>query len=306
MNSPWKPRELVRREECPLCGTAVNGRLLGHRSDSLGVKQCPGCSLLLVDPVPTDEALKRCYDEGYFDGRGADQGIGSSARDYFAQGTEVVTREFAEVTGRLALRGKAILEVGCATGALLHRLGDEEPSRRVGIDISGAAIAYGKEHYRLDLRCTTLEESGFSDSEFDVILMLDVVEHVPRARQFLSDAVRCLKDGGAIFLRTPNADSYRVAGDQWNYLFCGLEHIQYLSPGTVRWFAQRHGLVLEDFWTEGCPSCLPYKRFHPSRVVRLVREPRTILTNAVRRWRSRELPRQGMGLDFFAVLRKPD
>jgi SAM-dependent methyltransferase len=301
----WRQHELVQREACPVCGLSVDSPALGYRSDLLGMKRCSGCSTLLVDPVPNEEALKRCYGEGYFDGRDGDHGVGSNARDYFVDGAGVAAREHAEVVRRLPLRGKTVLEVGCATGALLHRLQNEGPSRCVGIDISQAAIDYGKKHYGLELRCSTFEDAGFSNAEFDLILMLDVIEHVPRPQQFFGEAVRCLKDGGAIFLRTPNADSYRVTGDQWNYTFCGLEHIQYLSRGTMEWLARRYGMVLSEFWTEGCPSCLPYARFHPSRLVRLVREPRTILTNAMRRWRGRGLPGQGMGLDFFAVLQKP-
>jgi SAM-dependent methyltransferase len=187
---------------------------------------------------------------------------------------------------------------------LLHRLGNQQPLRRIGIDISRAAVALGRNLYDLDLRCTTLEKAGFPDCEFHLIVMIDVIEHVARPAEFFAEAVRCLRNDGAIFLRTPNADSYKAALGRWVYLYSGLEHVQYLSHESVKWLAGHHRMVLEELWSEGCPSLLPYKSFHPSRLLRLMREPATILGNAFYRWTLRKLPCQGLGADFFAVMRK--
>jgi len=156
------------------------------------------------------------------------------------------------------------------------------------------------------LRFTTLENARFSESEFDLILMIDVIEHVLDPAAFFAEAVRCLRSGGAVLLRTPNADSYDASGSRWTYLHCGLEHVQYLSNRTLNWLATGQGMIPEETWSEGCPSLLPYDRFHRSRLVRLVREPRTILANAFYRyrWKMRTLPLRGLGADLFAVLRK--
>src|SRR5947209_5745862 len=79
----WNPADLARRDTCPLCATPADGRVVVYRRDSLGIKRCPACRLLFVDPVPAPEALQRCYGLGYFRAGMANQAFGST-RDYFA------------------------------------------------------------------------------------------------------------------------------------------------------------------------------------------------------------------------------
>jgi 2-polyprenyl-3-methyl-5-hydroxy-6-metoxy-1,4-benzoquinol methylase len=301
----WNPGELAQRDACPLCKTPAPSQTLVSRRDSLGVKRCAVCQVLFVDPVPVAEALRRCYGAGYFQESTSSQPFGSS-RDYFSPDASVAGHGYSDIASRLSLRNKSVLEIGCATGALLYRLQAERPARLVGIDISDVAVSFGKKRYGLDLRCTTLGDAGFSESEFDVILMLDVVEHVFDPERFFAEAIRCLKVGGAVFLRTPNANSYDVAGVSWTYLHSGLEHVQYLSYETISWLAKNYGLAVDELWSEGCPAILPYRRFHRSRLLRLLWEPRTIIANAYYRWKQRTLAAKGLGADFFAVLRKPN
>jgi len=245
----------------------------------------------------------RCYGPEYFRRTNVMRfGPGLDYRNYRSDIEACKVKGYSQIVGNFDLRGKVILDVGCATGALLHSLKKHSPAQLIGIDIAEHQIAYGRDHYGIDLRCLKLEEANFAASEFDLIIMLDIIEHVWEIRTFFASAVRCLKPGGAMFIRTPNADSYWIAQRRWNYLYCGFEHIAYLSTESLAFLANDHGMVVERIYSEGCPSILPYTRRH--KLAKLFFEPAKVLTNRWQGWRLASAPQSGLGLDMCAIVKK--
>ncbi|MGH7843357.1 MAG: class I SAM-dependent methyltransferase [Candidatus Binataceae bacterium] len=248
----------------------------------------------------------RCYGPEYFRRADVLGRIGPGV-DYRTSAADIAAgrvKGYAEITANFELTGKAVLEVGCATGALLQSLVKHAPAVLIGIDIAAQQVAYGREHYGLDLRCTKLEDAGFAPGAFDLIVMLDVLEHVWDTRAFFSAAAFCLKEGGALFIRTPNADSYRVAGQRWNYLHCGLEHVAYLSRTGLAILARDHDMVVERAEANGCPSYIPYVRRR--KLAKLILEPAKALSNQLERWRWRlaSASQRERGLDMRVIVRK--
>lgn len=74
---------------------------------------------------------------------------------------------------------KSILEIGCGTGDIIHSL---NPKRGLGIDISPKMVDIAKEKYgstgTLEFVVGDAETFKVSE-EFDVVLLVDVVEHIP-------------------------------------------------------------------------------------------------------------------------------
>jgi 2-polyprenyl-3-methyl-5-hydroxy-6-metoxy-1,4-benzoquinol methylase len=259
---------------------------------------------MFLDPVPAEPALMRCYQPGYFGSGGVSWRVGPG-RAYQVSSKDIdagKVRGYTDVVANFQLARKSVLEVGCATGALLQALRQHSPSMLIGIDIAAEQVAYGRQHYGLDLRCGKLEEAGLPAAQFDLIIMLDVIEHASDTGCFFSAAVSCLRPGGAIFIRTPNADSYWVARQRWNYLFCGLEHVAYLSKTSLQFLAAQYGMVLEHIETTGCPASLPYAHRHS--LARILLEPITVLGNRAQRRKLASAIARGCGLDMYATLRK--
>jgi SAM-dependent methyltransferase len=301
----WKHEELVFLTRCPLCGSVPDTSVVAWRRDRLGIKRCSGCGLLFVDPRPSDDALMHCYEQRYFTSAKPWSPIGPN-KDYLsATATTEQVAGYKEIVANLNLRGKAVLEIGCASGALLHLLRQYMPSRVVGIDIAEAPIRFGQEYYGIDLRCTSLEGAGFDQEEFDLILMLDLIEHVPNVAHFFAEAAKYLRRGGCMFVLTPNADSSVVAGKRWTYLYAGLEHLIYFSPRTLELLARNNGMTYSKIWTDGCPAIVPYMHNFDKhlRVKRVVSEPVKALLNFYSRRRLAGVETEGLGLDFFAIIR---
>lgn len=100
--------------------------------------------------------------------------------------------------------GDKVLEIGCGIGTIAHKLA-AKGCDVTGIDLSPVAIEYGRKKYPgLRLLVQAAEELGFPDGSFDVVLSLDVFEHIAAVEQHVREVARVLNSGGYYLFQTPN------------------------------------------------------------------------------------------------------
>ncbi len=131
--------------------------------------------------------------------------------------------------------GLRILDIGCGGGLL------SEPMSRLGADVVGADAAernipVAKIHAEqsgldIDYRHTSAEALAANSEQFDVVLNMEVVEHVSDPLTYLSACQELLKPGGLHICSTinRNAKSYAMA-------IFGAEYVmRWLPKGTHEW-----------------------------------------------------------------------
>lgn len=134
-----------------------------------------------------------------------------------------------------SLAGLRVLDMGCGGGILcepLARLG----ASIVGADPSPSNIAAARRHAAqsglvVDYRSTTAEALAQAGESFDVVLAMEVVEHVTDVGLFVGLAAEMVKPGGLLFVATLNrtAKSFALA-------IVGAEYIlRWLPRGTHHW-----------------------------------------------------------------------
>ena len=134
-----------------------------------------------------------------------------------------------------ALSGLRVLDIGCGGGLL------SEPMARLGADVVGADAAernipVARIHAEqmgldIDYRHTSAEALADAGERFDVILNMEVVEHVADPQAFLDACSNLLKPGGIMICSTINRNpkSYMMA-------IIGAEHVmRWLPKGTHEW-----------------------------------------------------------------------
>lgn len=99
-----------------------------------------------------------------------------------------------------------LLDVGCAKGVFLD-VARHNGWQPVGLEVSSFASQYGRENFDLEVFTGTLAEAPWPDASFDVITMLDVIEHLIDPSSILLQVGRLLKEGGILVIETPNASS---------------------------------------------------------------------------------------------------
>lgn len=149
---------------------------------------------------------------------------------------EQATARFArDPQERSPLTGLRLLDVGCGGGLLsepMARLGAEV----VAIDPSAANVSAATVHAReaglaVDYRATTAEAVAAAGERFDIILNMEVVEHVAAPAAFVTVTAGMLNPGGLMFVATLNRTlkSFALA-------IIGAEYVLgWLPRGTHQW-----------------------------------------------------------------------
>ena len=133
------------------------------------------------------------------------------------------------------LKGLRILDIGCGGGLL------SEPLARLGADVVGADpaeanIAAARVHAErseitVDYRATTAEALADAGEKFDIVLAMEVIEHVADVNLFIARCAEMVKPGGFMVVATLNRTlkSFALA-------IVGAEYVLgWLPRGTHRW-----------------------------------------------------------------------
>jgi SAM-dependent methyltransferase len=228
----------MTRPPCRLCGSG-NQRLLYKKKRYDGVRPelnvvitsdiygsyedivlCGDCGFAYQDPAPGERDLKSAYsvlrDDRYFE-----------EDDCRSMNAHLSLR-----TIRRHRSGGALLDVGSSTGIFLN-------AARISFDVHGvepSVWAAGFARDSLNLKTVindTFENSVLPEAGFDVVSLIDVIEHVADPRKTLQKACRLLKPGGLLYLVTPDIRSLSASllGRYW----WGLReaHLSYFSERTI-------------------------------------------------------------------------
>jgi 2-polyprenyl-3-methyl-5-hydroxy-6-metoxy-1,4-benzoquinol methylase len=150
-------------------------------------------------------------------------------------------------TSKTESRAPKILEVGCGLGYFTYALA-EAGWDVTGIDLSSKAIGWATEHFGPYYSTKSLEDLDAERQRFDVIVMNQLIEHIPDIHPFVAGAVKLLTEDGALLITTPNKTTWseRV----WETELPPV-HLWWLGEDTMRFLADYHGCVVSfvDFTT---------------------------------------------------------
>ena len=122
---------------------------------------------------------------------------------YYAE----IDRYIAEFVGNGD--GQAILDLCCGPGRLSGIMSHQ--SRVTGVDISGVAIRMAEERHRgksnFQFRQMDAQTLSMPEESFDVVLLIDSIEHVMDADAVFAEIRRVLKRGGRLMATVANRDS---------------------------------------------------------------------------------------------------
>jgi len=220
---------------CPLCGGAASREVAVVRrwTEPFRMARCGGCSLLFMDPRPSDEQLAAFYDEGFYAGDGEYAYV--DERTVEPQVRVRAAGRLARVERMLAARGvgsRRLVELGCAYGTFL----DEARNRGwtvTGCDVSHAAAAWAREHRGLDVRTCDLADAGLAPASADLVTGSEVVEHLADPVRTARAMFEVLAPGGVALFSTANEASVArmLRGERWGYFLPG--HVVIWSARTL-------------------------------------------------------------------------
>ncbi len=173
-----------------------------------------------------------------------------------------------------------ILDIGCGGGLVA------EPFARVGakvtaIDASEKNIQVAKIHAEksgliIDYLCTSAEKLAEKPEKFDIVLALEIIEHVADVENFIKSCSNLLQPGGLLFIATINRNlkSLALAKIAAEYILRWLpvgthDWKKFLKPSEVNFYVEKAGLkllslagfsynILTDQWRENADLDVNY------------------------------------------------
>jgi 2-polyprenyl-6-hydroxyphenyl methylase/3-demethylubiquinone-9 3-methyltransferase len=170
---------------------------------------------------------------------------------------DVAAAHFGRDARRRPLAGLRLLDIGCGGGLL------SEPMTRLGAEVVGADplrsnIAMALLHANtaglsIDYRATTAEELAAAGENFDLVLAMEVVEHVSDRDAFVAACGKLLRPGGLLIAstinRNPKAYALAIVGAEMvlGWLPRGThEYAKLVRPAELEASLQAAGLAVFD------------------------------------------------------------
>ncbi len=117
---------------------------------------------------------------------------------WFASRTRAILAYLDRYVG--AGKGLQVLDVGCGAGNMMHHLAHY--GHVVGVDNNPKPLEVARQR-GLDVRAGTADALPFGESEFDLLTVLDTVEHVPAEARVFEECHRVLRRGGKVLITGP-------------------------------------------------------------------------------------------------------
>lgn len=120
-----------------------------------------------------------------------------------------------EAAARAVRESGAVEVLNVGSGPFLEFSSLPQGGRRYTLcDIDPRAVSFARSLHEGKLAGADVLEPDaplpYADGRFDLVLSMDVIEHLPRPGPWLADLVRVLRPGGQLFLTTPNYGSFSL------------------------------------------------------------------------------------------------
>lgn len=201
--------------------------------------KCSNCKMISLYKIPENSSV--VYDAEYFSGGGG--GFGYVNYDEDKEPMRESFKKYLDLIKKMSGGTGKLFDVGSATGFFLI-LAKAAGFAVSGVEMSDFAAAKAREK-GLDVKTGTLDKVNFKDSQYDVLTLLDVLEHMPDPENDIKVVAKMLRSSGLLVVNTPDSGSLyaKVLGMKW-HLIVPPEHIHYFNEKGMRALLQRNGFEI--------------------------------------------------------------
>lgn len=194
---------------------------------------------LRVDPIPTEEEVERFYRDEFYSSEyksfnDSSREVQLNDPDYFEAYWEDHRVEIEKIKG--SLEGLSILDIGCGFALGMQYL------KRFGADVHGIDPAPEAIEYACEQGVTAKigfqDIDLFGDKKFDVVSLINVLEHLREPAEVLRGVRKILKPDGLLIVDVPNEfnEFQTIANEEYGlgeWWLCPPNHINYFNAASL-------------------------------------------------------------------------
>jgi len=193
--------------------------------DRFAIQECASCSFRHVDISDKEAHIAKTYSDSYFfEGKDGYPNYLEEEDILYQHGSRYV------ILVKKYMSTGDVLDVGCAAGFILKSFQDSGWNCK-GIEPNDTMANYARTNLKLDVITGNIENLS-TQTQFDLILMIQVIGHVIDLDQTIKNLSKSLKPGGYILIESWNMDSFvaRLMGKNWH---------EYSPPSVINWFSNK-------------------------------------------------------------------
>lgn len=218
------------------------------RKNSMVVKKCE-CGFIFNARQANEDALEKFYEKSE----------AMTAWSQLKQTDEQHTKQFLKYQKAIDWIGnssiKSLLDVACGTGKFIQLLNKACPwVRTLGVDTNHSSVEIARKQKLNVIHCdfknilAEMKETK-TTTEFDLVSLWGILEHVKNPREFLMDVSWFLSPRSYVIVCVPNSDSLamKVLREKC-FTFCP-QHLWYFNLGSLTKLFEECGFKRVDSWT---------------------------------------------------------
>jgi 2-polyprenyl-3-methyl-5-hydroxy-6-metoxy-1,4-benzoquinol methylase len=198
---------------------------------TLSLLRCRECGFIFSNDKEVEELVslyENMFDPGYEESQ---------------EGRALQMRWLLRKARKANQSGRSLLDVGAGSGLLVAEA-KCFGFNAIGVEPSRSLVKLARDLYQVDLLQGVFPHPMLSNHRFDVIFLVDIIEHVSTPLELLRHCAAALAPQGIIILVTPNVGSLaaNLLGQRWWHF--RLAHVGYFSHSSLLKVIERAGLTV--------------------------------------------------------------
>ena len=200
--------------------------------DGYDVVACNRCGFCFADDLPSQDRFDAYYEH--------QSKYEDETRPVTLSEWDLRSRPFSVsiISNWLPDKNAKILDIGCASGALLGELKLQGYTKVQGLDPSPACGRAAKSLFGIDVKTGTISQIPPDIGTFDLVIFGSVLEHILDIQGTIKAVQKLLNPGGCVYIEVPDMARCSLMNDA-PYQEFSIEHINFFSP-----------ISLENLWTK--------------------------------------------------------
>lgn len=215
---------------CPICkSNNIHYKFkINYSNTPFHIFKCNTCTFQFMNPPFSNKYLNQMYDQNYYLGNSDYSYV--DERKIYKYSAYVWDARIKKI--RSYVKSGEFLDIGSSFGGFISRA--SKYFNVYGIELSKYSSDYAINHYGFDIFNGSFMDYPTQENKFDVITMIELIEHLKNPTETIQKCKLLLKENGLLVIQTADMNAHQAlnAGSNYHYYLPG--HVSYFTEESLK------------------------------------------------------------------------